>query len=284
MYQTLAPYTQPIPGIPDLTGSVTKEPDTIGCGAFSDLFSGHWHVSGRTYAVAIKVLRGVHHDREDYERVKRHLNRESTVWRQLDHANVLPFYGIDYGLSASPSLISPLCQHGDIVRYFKNNPNPSRFSMLLGVARGLEYLHLKNIIHGDLKPQNILVSDIDTPLLCDFGRAKMLNHTGFTTRFAGVFRYLAPELLAHDEDVPKLTKNTDIYAFAIVGAEIATGEPAFTGSEYKIAQKVMSGERPRLLNVRGRSSRACPILAACWAHEPTDRWPMNVVVLRLNQI
>lgn len=84
---------------------------------------------------------------------------------------------------------------------------------------------------------NVLIDQNGVALLADFGRSKLLDQRGFTTSFQGSSRYIAPELMAHepelgdspiddtntpsdDEVIPNLTKQTDIYAFAMVVIEV----------------------------------------------------------------
>lgn len=57
-------------------------------------------------------------------------------------------------------------------------------------------------------------------MLCDFGRSRIIDQRGFTTKFAGAARYMAPELITDDSDHPPVTLATDVYTFAIVGAEV----------------------------------------------------------------
>jgi len=273
------------PAIPRLNGQVTKaSPHTIGCGAFSNLYRGDYNYGGRIYPVAIKVLRGVHHSIEERQKVEKYLNRECIVWLRLNHPNILPFYGIEDSLDASPALISPLCTFGDIENYLKLYPNADRFKILIGVASGLEYLHGERVVHGDIKPQNILINDRHTPVLCDFGRSRIIGQRGFTTKFAGAVRYTAPELITDDSDHPPVTLATDIYTFAIVGAEILNGRPAFTGSDFNIGNKVLRGERPQPQGLHGRAAYAWPILGACWVSEPGGRMPMSVAAPHLYQL
>ena len=82
------------------------------------------------------------------------------------------------------------------------------------------------------------MSDDGIPLLADFGRSKFIDHRGFTVAFSGSARYLAPEILAAEADlndtddaydaaandvdpIPKLTKETDVFAFSMVALEVS---------------------------------------------------------------
>lgn len=78
-------------------------------------------------------------------------------------------------------------------------------------------------------------------MLADFGRSKLMDHRGFTTSFAGSSRYLAPELMENEEEIgvddydddladdpmPNLTKETDVYAFAMVIIEVSPIHDAY---------------------------------------------------------
>ena len=76
---------------------------------------------------------------------------------------------------------------------------------------------------------NVLVDDDGRPLICDFGVSRIVEHSGFTTdSLGGVTRYMAPELFGpEDEDLgsaeffaPIITKESDVYSFAMVGVEV----------------------------------------------------------------
>ncbi|KAF8340882.1 TKL/TKL-ccin protein kinase [Amanita rubescens] len=277
------------PDILKLNGQVTKaSPDVIDCGAFSNLYKGDWNYGGRIYPVAIKVPRGFRfysNNPEERQRAQQDLNHECNVWLRLNHQNILPFYGIDNSLDVSPAMISPLCTFGDIGKYLRLYPSADRFKILDGVASGLEYLHGEQVVHGDIKPNNILINDHHIPVLCDFGRSRIIGQTD-ATGFAGTFLYMAPELIADDsdDDHPQVTLASDVYAFAITGAEILNGQPAFIGSRFSVENRVLSGERPQSQGLSGKAANAWPILEACWVPEPSRRMPMNVVAPRLHQL
>lgn len=99
-----------------------------------------------------------------------------------------------------------------------------RVNIILGIARGLVYLHEhfhKRIIHRDIKPSNILLDDDFQPKIADFGLAKLMrdDQSHLTTRFAGTSGYTAPEYAIHGQ----LSEKVDTYSFGIVVLEIVCG-------------------------------------------------------------
>jgi hypothetical protein len=114
---------------------------------------------------------------------------------------------------------------------------PARLRVAVGVAAGLEYLHVSHqpqIIHRDLKPANILLDDDLEARIADFGLAKAMpdSHTHVTaSNVAGTLGYIAPEYY----QTVKFTAKCDVYSFGVILAVLATGkEPSdqfFTQTE-----------------------------------------------------
>ncbi|XP_077248952.1 uncharacterized protein LOC143888426 isoform X1 [Tasmannia lanceolata] len=108
----------------------------------------------------------------------------------------------------------------------EHSPRPlswtDRMKLAVGAAEGLNYLHEKNIIHRDMRPNNILVTHDYEPLLGDFGLAKTLqeglDHSS-DTPVVGTFGYLAPEYA----ESGKVSKKTDVYSFGMVLLQLITG-------------------------------------------------------------
>lgn len=290
----------------DLTGQVgLTEEHYFAYGGFSEIFKGEWKNPsiGNVVRVAIKLLRGVHTDPIILEHTIRRLNRETRVWHTLSHKNIMPFLGLCREIGPSPAMISPLYDNGDVVRYIGNKPQADRQGLIIGVARGLQYLHSKDVVHGDLKGHNVLIDDDGTPRLSDFGRSKFIDHRGFTTTLAGSARYMAPELIMAESEVdfdndafdtlenqapPSLTKATDVFAFSMVALEILTGKLPFFywRQDTTVIALVQDGRRPD-------RSRCLPtvftdpmwsILADCWETDPERRPNMETVVERLVQL
>jgi len=290
----------------DLTGEVTKtEEHYFAYGGFSEVFKGVWVDSLthdiRRVRVAIKLLRGVHTDRRILEATTRRMHRETRVWHTLNHPNILSFLGVCRDMGPSPAMVSPLCDNGPVGRYLKANPEADRLAIIIGVACGLEYLHSREVVHGDLKGHNVLISDDGRPLLADFGRSKFIDHRGFTTAFSGSARYLAPELVNDGDDLddthaayqalevqdtmPNLTKETDVFAFSMVTLEILTGELPYSylRQDSMVVAFIQNGTRPD-------RQRCFPttftdpmwaLLTDCWKTAPEDRPVMSIVIQRL---
>ncbi|KAG8829325.1 kinase suppressor of Ras 2, partial [Serendipita sp. 399] len=91
----------------------------------------------------------------------------------------------------------------------------------IGVASGVQHLHEHDpcLIHGDLKPTNVLIDENWNPVLCDFGLAAIFMEADLTTTspHAGTERYLSPELILDDH--PRTSVESDIYALGCIGLE-----------------------------------------------------------------
>lgn len=88
--------------------------------------------------------------------------------------------------------------------------NISSCSLLL--PQGLDYLHSKNIVHGDLKPDNMLLASDGRVKISDFGSARMVDHGHTTVRTMGTPAFLAPEMC---EGAPYHGEVADIWALGI---------------------------------------------------------------------
>ncbi|KAJ7224830.1 kinase-like domain-containing protein, partial [Mycena rebaudengoi] len=215
--------------------------------------------------------------------------REALIWQQFEHPYILPMLGLDRE-SFSPSLcmVSPWMENGTVLKYLEEHGRQDVDRLLWEVAQGLEYLHSRNVVHGDLRGANILITQDWSACLADFGLTSFTEATLTTTRRSGTTRWMAPELLDPDRFGIQFrrTKASDIYAFACVCLELYTGRPPFTElPEGVVFQKVILGERPaRPATMPPMSDALWKYMNAWWARNPSTRPPTEVVVRNVAMI
>ncbi|KAK7001942.1 kinase domain-containing protein [Favolaschia claudopus] len=266
-----------------LTG-LHKVGTQVAGGGYGDI----WKGLVRGQSVCVKMLR-IFQD-SDIAMAVKEFGKEALIWRQLCHPNVLPFFGLYY-IENRLCLISPWMENGHIMEFLRaNSPDmQKRFSMILDVSSGLEYLHNQNTIHGDLKGINILVTPSGRACIADFGLSIIVNAmtlrltTSTTVNHKGTARYNAPELF---EEGAK-TFASDIYAFGCVAYEILTGELPFRKyNDIQIMFRVFKGERPeRLPSCAGTPALDSfwELLEMCWDGEKEKRPNTDKIIERLIQ-
>lgn len=179
---------------------------------------------------AIKVL--AHDDANDDDTLTKRFQREARELAKLEHPNIITIY--QYGeLEGLYFLAMKLIKGRDLAQEFKRLKGDGQsmevkrvVRILMQVASALDYAHANGVIHRDVKPSNILLTDDDTAILTDFGLVMQSStQTTLGTAF-GTPRYIAPEQATASH---KALAQSDIYSLAVVLYELLTGEPPFTG-------------------------------------------------------
>lgn len=149
-------------------------------------------------------------------------------------AENIPFLVMDYAPAGSLRTIYPIGTRLPLDIVVNN---------VKQVATALQYAHERNIIHRDVKPENLLMSDRQEIMLSDFGLALFSPSPGFLSLqgVAGTFAYSAPEQLRGKPEFA-----SDQYSLAIVAYEWLCGYPPFTGSDVEIVMHHVSSSPPRL--------------------------------------
>ncbi|KAJ7029669.1 kinase-like domain-containing protein [Mycena alexandri] len=279
----------PDPYCRELSGRVTMDDRfPFASGGNSNIYRGRLLLTdGHRIRVAIKMIRCPD---DDVGQMDRRMRREVEIWRRLKHRNVLPFFGVCDDITPRPVLISMFCAFGHVGSYLKAYPTANRHELVYGVTSGLHYLHENDVVHGDLKPQNVLVDSNGIPCICDFGFAKIITHPGFTTLSVGTVPYIAPELFlvlddAENTDVslPRTTKYTDVYSFALLVLEILTSEqPKRRPSTIFMKIEVLLALHPQRgdYDASTIANEMWDVLDHCWAFDAELRPTMAQILNR----
>lgn len=191
--------------------------DKLGRGAYGTVYSGVLNLEDQQVDVAVKQLEQVD-DQGDKEFVT-----EVQVIALTYHRNLVGLLGF-CNEQSHRLLVYEKMENGTLSNFLFGGAKPSwesRVRIVLEIARGLLYLHEEcdqQIIHCDIKPQNVLLDSSYTAKISDFGLAKMLmkDKTRTNTNARGTMGYMAPEWLKNAPVTPKV----DIYSFGVMLLEI----------------------------------------------------------------
>jgi hypothetical protein len=201
----------------DLEEATNGFKEELGRGSFGTVYKGVVMVSGYSKHVAVKRLDKLVREGE------REFKTEMTVIGQTHHKNLVRLLGYcDEG--EHRLLVYEFMYNGSLSSFLFGLIRPSwqqRIQIASGIARGLMYLHEEcstQIIHCDIKPQNILLDDYFTAKISDFGLAKLLmsQQTRTLTGIRGTKGYVAPEWF---KNIP-VTVKVDVYSFGVMLLEI----------------------------------------------------------------
>lgn len=275
----------------DLTRFVRKQGDTAhSLAGFSDVWKGEMTETGKP--IAIKVLRLAstgNSDDPQSGRLRTRFDRELTIWMECQHPRVLELLGYAY-IEGIPCLISPWCSNGNILEYLSKNPNADHSRLINQVAEGLVYLHGRepSVVHSDIKPANVVVSDEGNAKICDFGISKLMqeNPSGLTTTASikGTLRYSSPDMLDLDG---KSTTASDVWAFGMLILHVMTKKLPYVTvlSDVKVILAIMNGEKPLPENYPElpAADPLWDVMRECWDDDPTKRPGMVAVFEKLQR-
>ncbi len=223
--------------------------------------------------VAIKVLRPEFSSVLGADRFL----QEIRVMATLQHPNILPLY--DSGqCDGLLYYVMPPVEGGSLrerIQHEKQLPIDEAIEIGARVADALQYAHDRDVLHRDMKPENILMHR-GVPMVSDFGIALAMDRAGAdrlteTGLAIGTPEYMSPEQAGGERDVDS---RSDTYALACVVFEMLTGEPPFTGpTTQAIISKTFANPIPLASTVRDTVSHAMDeALTRALAKIPADRF------------
>ncbi|OMO92371.1 Phox/Bem1p [Corchorus olitorius] len=258
----------------------------LGSGTFGTVYHGKW----RGTDVAIKrIKKSCFTGRSsEQERLTVEFWREADILSKLHHPNVVAFYGVvQDGPGGTLATVTEYMVNGSLRHVLlskdRHLDRRKRLIIAMDAAFGMEYLHSKNIVHFDLKCDNLLVN-LKDPVrpICkvgDFGLSKIKRNTLVTGGVRGTLPWMAPELLNGSSS--KVSEKVDVFSFGIVLWEILTGEEPYANMHYGaiIGGIVSNTLRPPVPAYCDPEWRL--LMEQCWAPDPVVRPSFTEIARRL---
>ncbi|MBW4078446.1 MAG: serine/threonine protein kinase [Acidobacteria bacterium] len=231
----------------------------LGRGGMSDVYEAFDIVTGDS--VAIKVVRSGDPD------IGRRLSQEARALESFQHPGLIRL--LDIGETGDQSyLVMELITGTTLAQTLRAGALSSRETANLGarLADALSYVHERGVVHRDVKPSNVLLSNDGDPWLGDFGiamlhDASVLTATGATM---GTVSYMAPEQLEDHQVGPA----ADIWSLGIILLECLTGRRVYEGTPSEVLARRLAGPVvvPERLAIPWRL-----VLAGMLSHQPEER-------------
>ncbi|RHY17503.1 hypothetical protein DYB25_009211, partial [Aphanomyces astaci] len=199
----------------------------IGSGSFAIVYKGYHKVTN--VPVAVKAINKTKLNPKLLE----NLESEISIMRQINHPNIVKLYDIKK-TDKHIYLMLEYCDGGDLQHFIKKQPNgvvteATARHFLRELADGLHVLWSLNLIHRDLKPQNLLLTEpsaTSSLKIADFGFARHLESTSLAETLCGSPLYMAPEILQFQ----KYDNKADLWSVGTILYEMVVGRPPFNGA------------------------------------------------------
>ncbi|OHT13899.1 TKL family protein kinase [Tritrichomonas foetus] len=274
------------PDLPSLLNYVVKYEDIefgplIGEGEAGKVFRGKINKKlAKNFDVAIKILHRRSLSTYDLEMYRREIFSMSV----LIHPSLVRFCG--YTTEPPFCVLTEYMENGSLYDFLYEHPNnltaTHKTLIALDIARGLEFLHGRGVIHRDLKSLNILLDGRKRAKICDFGLIRMKTNDPMTG-LVGTSHWMAPEVLMSS---PYYDEKVDIYSFGILMWELLTNERPYENDCLDAAQITMmileQNKRPPIPpNTPPDLKR---LIERCWDRDPKLRPSCHEIIADLSKL
>jgi serine/threonine protein kinase len=247
--------------------------ETIGSGASSTVYKARDTLIGRI--VAIKTLQSGLNDPAWRERFM----AEARIVGQLSHPRIVKLHdvGIDE-TSGAPYLVMEYVVGQTLEQHIaaKKTEPQQAYGWGAALARALAYAHEQGIVHGDVKPANIMINQDGRVMLTDFGIARFAAHMSQVGSLRGTPAYLSPEQIVGNPTDGR----SDLFSLGIVLYQLATGQRPFQSDSLEaVCAQILKATITPPTKVNPMLPRAFDgIVARCLARNPKDRYANGEVL------
>jgi len=206
--------------------------------------------------------------------------QEAQVMARTSHPNLVQVHDLEQIGDANYIVLEFV--RGRSLRDMVNQgpvPLPQTFAVMHGVLQALDYAHRHGIVHRDMKPENVLLSDEGNVKVADFGIARLTDDSGpggtatKTGTTVGTPQYMSPEQVASS----KVDGRSDLYSAGIMFYELVVGQPPFTASEADgpftlMAKHVQAPPKPPSVHKPGLDMRLEEVILKSLSKRPEERF------------
>ncbi|MHB8503237.1 MAG: serine/threonine-protein kinase [Candidatus Acidiferrales bacterium] len=239
--------------------------ETLGCGATSRVDKARDNLIGRTVALK-SFLQGFGKNSE-----QQFLREAQTIGR-LSHSSIAQLYDVNTDAGGAAFLVMEFVSGKNLEQLLAQSPIPFATAAVWAADLGsaLAYAHRAGIIHSDVKPSNIRITEDGKVKLVDFGVARFASQVSGSDRVLGTPAYLSPEQI----EGKKQDGRSDLFSLGIVLYEMITGVRPFTGDSLGdvCAQILTADPVPPSKRNPALPAALDRIIARCLAKNPDDRY------------
>ena len=202
--------------------------DKAGKGGMAEVYRASDLVRG--HDVAIKVIRQDMAD--DPEFIKR-FRREADALRSLQHRNIVRFYGFEQHGSTF-FIVMDYIDGITLHQRLRDKRHPLSWNEIASIfdqmCLALHFGHRTNVLHRDIKPNNVMIGEGGRVFLLDFGLARAIDTVSVSVDRIGSPSYMSPEHCRGEE----VDERSDLYSLGVVAYEMLAGRPPFRGRHAKV--------------------------------------------------
>lgn len=236
----------------------------------------HGFIKSTGEEVAIKVLHTRILSSSDLDMFR----REIFTMAVLSHPMLVKFCG--YTSDSPFCIVTEYMCNGSLYDFLKTRGDElsptERTLIALDVARGMEFLHSRGIIHRDLKSLNVLLDSKKRGKIGDFGLSRIKSSAPMTG-LIGTTLWMAPEVLL---STPFYDEKVDVYSFGILLWELLTGKPPYDNNVSTELTRDIVEQNKRPPIPKDTPEHLRNLIVSCWEAEPSKRPPFHQIVANLS--